>query len=197
MKIGSNVLAMLLASGLCTFPLACKTTGEEGGSRPIASAASATVPSAPPVPQPPPYVGEFQGTYDAKLFRIEMTAAEGAVKEWEEDDGAALRGQGSLVLNITEDRKVTGTSQGPLGELRASGILDGELLRVSLVPVTPRAPNEAVSATFLGTLVGEGVKGTLRASSGDSLKARTAEVTLARNSKPAAAPSRIGKPSAQ
>jgi hypothetical protein len=137
------------------------------------------VAAAQPAPQPTPwYVGEWTGTYRASLFRIEMSDAEGAVKEWAQDDPSSLTGSGSLRLGISEDHRVSGDAKGPLGKLMASGEVDGDTLRVSLKPAAPAPAEQVSSATLLAARKGDSFEGQLRASTGDSLKVRVATVSL-------------------
>ena len=173
------IVAFTVFAGTATIA-GCETSKPKG-SAVSASAASAIAPPAPIAPKLPPYVGKYEGKYASELFRIEMTKAEGAVKDWEMDDGKSLSGEGSIILEIGESRVITGGSSGPLGELLASGELDQDRIRVALRPKSPMAASSSVNATFVGKLEGTTISGTLRASSGDSLKARFAKVNLAKD----------------
>jgi hypothetical protein len=147
---------------------------------PSASAAPAappsTVPSAAPV-EKPWFEGAWQGSFTAELFRVELPA--GGVKEWKTDDGKQASGAGQLSLDVSPEGTAHGSASGALGELTVSGRFEGERAALALAPVTPGG--------FQGVLLAEkssdGLKGTLRASSGDSLQVRRADVTLSRASK--------------
>ncbi len=186
MRISTAKLSGSWILALAFLSLGCDSKGDGAQASPSAAAAApsasvAAAVSASPTRAPlPAYAGHFEGKYDAKLFRIEMTAAEGAVKQWAEDDGKAFSGSGSIAVDIAEDRRITGTSTGPLGTLRGSGLIDEGRVRVTFLPEEATAPEQAVSATLVGTLEGNLVKGSLQASTGDSLKARTASVELER-----------------
>jgi len=141
---------------------------------PSASARVAPVPSAAPKPW---YEGTWTGSYEAELHRLPSDP--GAAREWKKDEGTTATGKGSINLSVDAEGRATGEAEGPLGALGVSGSVDGESLRLSF------GPRSGGSATdFRGVLValreGEALRGTLRASSGDSLTARSAKVELGR-----------------
>lgn len=125
------------------------------------------------------YEGSWSGTYESALHRIELPV--GGVRAWKDDDGKAGSGTGTLNLSIAQDGRVSGEAEGPLGPLTVSGELDGETLRVHL------APDGGGGKDFRGVLVagreGDRLRGTLRASTGDSLVVRAAPVELNKASK--------------
>jgi hypothetical protein len=84
------------------------------------------------------------------------------------------------MLNIDEAGNVTGMATGPLGELKASGTLDGEALRVRLQPAKVLEPPEMFNGVLLARKENGGFSGDLKASSGDSLTVRKATVKLAK-----------------
>ncbi len=136
-------------------------------------------PSASAAPAPPPapkawFEGSWQGAYQAELHRIELPV--GGVKEWKKDDGSAASGAGTLSLSATADGDVTGSAKGPLGEQRVSGRVEGDTLALSLIP----SADDGFRGTILAAKAPEGIKGTLQASSGDSLTVRKASVTLSK-----------------
>lgn len=144
-----------------------------------AAPASAPAPASavPPAAAKAWYEGAWQGAYKAELFRIETAA--GGIKAWKEDDGAKASGEGKLSLEASADGTVSGSASGPLGEHVVSGKVDGDRLALSLIPKEPSG--------FRGIILAQqaegGMQGTLNASTGDSLAARKASVTLARVSK--------------
>jgi hypothetical protein len=143
--------------------------------QPAASASAAPAASVAPVASATPkpwFEGAWQGTYQAELHRIELSA--GGVKEWKKDDGSAASGAGTLSLAVTSDGSVNGTARGPLGEQQVSGRVEGDTVALSLVP----AAADSFRGTILASKAPEGIKGTLQAASGDSLTVRKASVTL-------------------
>lgn len=148
--------------------------------KPDGGAASSAQPSASvaaPVaaaPAKPWFEGSWQGTFQAELNRIELPA--GGVKEWKQDDGKKSSGEGKLSLAASSTGDVTGTAIGALGELNVAGRIDGDRAALTL---TPRQA-DGFHGVILATQTPEGLKGTLNASSGDSLQVRRANVTLTR-----------------
>lgn len=134
---------------------------------PSASAAAAAAPSA-------WFVGRWQGSYSAELHRVEL--ASGGVKEWKQDDGKQAAGAGTLSLEAKGDGSVSGSASGPLGEQALSGQVEGDRVALSL---TSGEPN-GFRGTLLASQVGEGMQGSLSASTGDSLSVRKASVTLSK-----------------
>jgi hypothetical protein len=137
-------------------------------------------------------VGNFTGTYEASHYLIEMERKHGGVAAWSKDDGEKSSGKGTVALSIDESGRVTGSAQGPLGEMTASGQVEADTLRVRLSPKNPGA-----DGSFAGIVVArrkkEGFEGRLQASTGDSLTVRDAPVTLSKaGSAPAPAGSAAG-----
>jgi hypothetical protein len=174
--VRSSIVLVALA-GAAAGATGCKKDAPREQPAPLTAAASQ------PAPKPTPwYVGDWTGTYQASLFKIELSEAEGALKEWAQDDPSAFTGSGTLRLSVTEDHQVSGKLDGPLGNLVATGEVDGETLRVSLEPAA-RAPADRVShATLIAQRRGEAFEGQLRASTGNSLKVRVAAVVLSKQS---------------
>jgi hypothetical protein len=145
---------------------------------PVASAAIASAaPSASAAPAAAWFEGNWQGTYKAELYRIETAA--GGVKEWKKDDGAQSSGEGKVSLEAKADGTVSGQASGALGEQSVSGRIEGERVALKLTP----AEANGFQGVILASQAPEGIKGTLSASTGDSLMVRKAEVTLSRAGK--------------
>lgn len=174
----SRLVGLVMLLGAAVFAVGCKKDApKQEPARPVPVAV------AEPAPKPLPwYAGHWTGTYQASLFKIEMTEAEGAVKEWAKDDPSSFTGTGTLELSVSEDHRVSGKADGPLGSLVANGEVDEETLRVSLQPTAPVPADQVTSATLIATRKGDAFEGQLRASTGNSLKARVATVTLAKQS---------------
>ena len=168
LRLAACALAVLGASVSC----------KKDEPKPSATKAGPATAPKPPEKKLPWYAGDWSGTYKAEVFRLEMTAAEGAVKDWEKDDGSALAGEGSLKLSIAEDRSVSGEATGALGDLVAAGEIDEETLRVRLSPKSPATAEQVGRATLIAKRKGEQLEGKVRTSTGDALKVRVAQVTL-------------------
>ena len=123
------------------------------------------------------YVGGWQGTYKAELFRIELPV--GGVKEWKKDDGAQASGDGKLTLEASPDGSVSGNASGPLGEHSVTGQIEGDRAALELTPKEAGG----YRGVILAVQEAEGLRGKLNASTGDSLSVRQASVVLARVSK--------------
>lgn len=172
MTRGTFALALCLSTPLL-FGAACKK--ESRSAAPSASVLQVAVPapvSTSVAKAKPWYSGAFSGKYEAKLAPVEVKV--GAVREWTKDDGAQASGPGQLSLQIDDDGVVVGSTEGSLGKSRANGKVEDDTLRVQL--------SATDDSGFGGVLVaardGNGFKGTIAASSPDSLKVRKAAVEL-------------------
>jgi hypothetical protein len=152
--------------------LGCQNASKEQPATAPSASAAAAAPTASAAPAKAWFEGTWQGAYQAELHRIELAA--GGVKEWKKDDGSQASGAGTLTLNAAADGSVTGTAKGPLGEQQVTGRVEGETAALSLVPGAP----EGFHGVILASKTADGLKGTLQASSGDSLQVRKASVTL-------------------
>lgn len=141
------------------------------------ASAAAPAPSASAAPAKAWFEGSWQGAFQAELLRIELPA--GGVKEWKNDDGKKASGEGKLLLEAGPDGSVSGTASGALGDLTIAGQVDGDRAALTLTSAQP----EGFHGVILATQTPEGMKGTLNASSGDSLQVRQAAVTLTRAAK--------------
>ena len=167
---------IVVASGLLAVT-GCKThPNDTAPSAPaVAAAPAASVSAAPAAPAKPWFSGKFSGQYEAKLAPVEVTV--GAVKEWAADDGKLASGPGKLTLQIEDDGVVDGTSEGSLGEGHVSGRVDADTLRVQLSP----NDDTGLHGVLVASREGEGFKGSIQASSADSLRVRQATVELKKN----------------
>jgi hypothetical protein len=141
-----------------------------GSAQPSASVA-APIAAAPAKPW---FEGSWQGTFQAELNRLEP--AVGGVKEWKQDDGKKSSGEGKLSLAAGPDGDVTGSANGALGELKVTGRIDGDRAALTLTS----AQADGFHGVILASQTPVGLKGTLNASSADSLQVRRADVTLTR-----------------
>jgi len=151
----------------------CKSPASEPA--PSASATASAVASAEPAVKPvvkPWFSGGFSGEYLAKVAAVEVKA--GAIKEWTKDDGKLASGPGKLSLQIDDAGKVDGTSEGALGASQVTGKVEDDTLRIQLSP----ADDAGLHGVLVATRSGDGFKGAIEASSGDSLRVRTASIEL-------------------
>ena len=162
----------------CGAAMALAFAGCKGHPSDAAPAAPASVAAAAPSasaaapPTKPWFSGVFSAEYQAKLAPVEIKT--GAVKEWAADDGKASSGAGKLSLQIDDKGVVDGTGEGALGPSHATGKVEDDTLRVLLAP----SDNTGLHGTLVASRDGDGFKGTLQASSGDSLRVRSAAVEL-------------------
>ena len=163
---------MLLLAAACQNSKSEVASGSAGPGASAPAIPSAATSAA--APSKAWFEGNWQGSFQAELFRVETAA--GGVKEWRQDDGKRANGEGKLSLEVTADGTARGSATGALGELAVSGRVDGERAALQLSSATA----EGFHGTILATQAPEGMKGTLSASSGDSLQVRQGSVTLAR-----------------
>jgi hypothetical protein len=163
------------------FVVACKESPEQkpATASSVAASTASSVSSAASTSQPAKewYEGTWQGTYKAELLRLETAA--GGVKQWKDDDGSKASGDGKLLLEVAKDGSVSGTATGALGEQGVSGKVEGQRVALSLTP----AQSDGFRGVILASHAAGAIQGTLNASTGDSLQARRATVTLSRAAK--------------
>jgi hypothetical protein len=163
--------ALFVASAAVALASGCKT--QAGEAAPTASAPAAAAPVASQAPKTKPWFsGGFSGNYEAQLAAVEVTV--GAVREWKSDDGKLSSGPGKLTLQVDDDGSVDGSSEGALGADHASGKVEDDTLRVLLAPTDP----SGLHGVLVATRDGDGFKGSIQASSSDSLRVRSATVEL-------------------
>lgn len=165
--------AWLTAGVLSLAAFGCKAPASDASasSTPSASAPSA-VASAPAAPTKPWYAGGFAGQYEAKQQPVDVKV--GAVREWKSDDGKLSSGPGKLTLRIGDDGVVDGSSEGALGASHLSGKVEDDTLRAQLSP----SDATGLRGVLVASRDGDGFKGTIAASTGDSLRVREASVEL-------------------
>lgn len=136
-----------------------------------AASASAAAPAA--APAKAWFEGAWQGAFQAELFRVETV---GGVKAWKDDDGKLASGEGKLTLQAAADGSVSGSASGALGTLAIAGRVEGDRAALTFTSAEPNGFHGVIMASQTP----EGMKGTLSASSADSLQVRQASVTLTR-----------------
>jgi hypothetical protein len=167
-----------VALGVLTLALSCTSCKKKTQPAPQPVASARAEPSATAAPKPKPwYAGRWSGSYRAERDVIDMTVKQGAIPEWDKDSGRRASGPGTLNLDVDDHGKITGTLRGPLGELLARGAVEGDELRVKLSAKDPQ-PLSAFNGDLVATRAGEGAKGHLHVSTGDSLTVRRGPVLL-------------------
>ena len=163
-----------LSAALCTVLTLAGCKSPANGTAPSAPSV-ATVPPAPPVAKLKPwFAGDFSGQYEAKLAPVQIKI--GAVREWASDDGKLSSGSGLLTLEVSDDGSVQGVSEGALGAGSAQGKVEDDTLRVLLSP----SDGAGLHGVLVASREGDGFKGSIQASSSDSLQVRQATIELKR-----------------
>jgi hypothetical protein len=167
-----RTVVCLTAWGFSLGVVGCKTAASDSAPSAPAPASAVARPAVVAAPAKPWFSGGFAGEYEAKLAPVEIKV--GAVKEWAKDDGKLASGKGVLSLQIDDAGRVDGTSEGALGAGHVSGKVEDDTLRLQLSP----DDDAGLHGVLVATREGDGFKGSIEASSGDSLKVRTANVEL-------------------
>lgn len=171
MSIASRSSALFLVTSALVLAAGCKS--KTAGPAPSVSAPASVAAVAAPVAKAKPwFAGGFSGQYEAKLSPVDVKV--GAVREWAADDGKLQSGPGKLTLQIDDDGTVDGTSEGALGASHASGKVEADTLRVQLSP----SDEAGLHGVLVASRDGDGFKGSIQASSGDSLRVRQATIEL-------------------
>ena len=168
-------IAHLVACAALSLGDGCKARPDDRALPAAAPSASELAPTSAPKAKPW-FSGAFQGAYEAKLAPVEVKV--GAVKEWGTDDGKASSGPGKIDLKIDDDGEVNGVGEGALGSDRASGKVEDDTLRVVLTP----SDGTGLRGVLVATKDGDGFRGSIEASSGDSLRVRQAAIELKKQS---------------
>jgi hypothetical protein len=171
MSAFASARVLCCACAAVALAVGCKTHADASAA-PAATSASAALPTAPAPKAKPWFSGAFQGSYEAKLAPVEVKV--GAVKEWLSDDGKSASGPGKLELEIDDDGLVDGAAEGALGASHASGKVEDDTLRVTLAP----SDASALHGVLVATKDGDGFRGSIEASSSDSLRVRQAPIEL-------------------
>jgi hypothetical protein len=164
------------AASLLLLASACQQSPTPAAASSAQTPASAAPAAAVAAPIKAWFEGAWQGAFQAELFRVEVPV--GGVKEWKQDDGKPASGEGKLSLRAEADGSVTGTTSGALGNLSVSGHVEGDRAALMLASTD----STGFHGLILAVQTPEGMKGTLSASSADSLQVRQGAVTLARAS---------------
>jgi hypothetical protein len=167
--------ALLVLGAACAALMGCKAHASDAAPAPSASSAPALAPASAAAEAPkakPWFAGGFAGDYQAKQVPVDVKV--GAVREWASDDGKLSTGPGKLTLQIADDGVVDGSTEGALGASHLTGKVEEDTLRAQL------SPNDetGLRGVLVASRDGDGFKGSIQASTGDSLRVRQATVEL-------------------
>lgn len=166
---------------VCALVAACNNEQPTPSAQPSAKVTMLPVTISPSANLKPPkpaawFEGKWKGSYDAEQYTIETPEKNTGAREWKADDGGTHVGDGTLELEITADGRISGNAKGALGDHNVTGEVDETKFRISFVPVEPG--DRAFSGSAVLDKSGEGVKGRLSASTGDSKTVRDAALVL-------------------
>jgi hypothetical protein len=166
-------LSLLGSTSGCKNSADKRTLETAAESAPSASSSQSSALAAASVVQPAPwFFGEFAGQYEAKVATVELKL--GAPREWKSDDGKLSSGPGKLTLQIDANGNVHGASDGALGAGTIDGKIEDDTLRAELSPID----GTGLHGVLVASRVVDGFKGSIRASTMDSLRVRQATIEL-------------------
>lgn len=146
------------------------TSAIASASASVSASATASVPA---VVVDPASAKKWSGTYETK--RVELATPPKVTDfTWKNDDGSKAVGNGRLSM-IVADGVVGGEASGALGSQVLSGLLDGTLLRLELIPTDPTV-SSAMSGGGTGELKDGVISGTMRVAGPKGVEVR--EVTF-------------------
>ncbi|EYF06682.1 hypothetical protein [Chondromyces apiculatus] len=122
--------------------------------------------------------GVWEGAYDAAKGQIELPARI-KDKQRKKDDGKIATGSGKITLTVDADGTLKGQSRGALGDASITGRMEGDILRASVTPDDPHAP-QAMSGILVGKKEGDVLRANLRVAGPDALLVRESKVELRR-----------------
>ncbi|MET0790558.1 MAG: hypothetical protein ABW061_03480 [Polyangiaceae bacterium] len=167
--------ALLVIGSAYAALIGCKAHASDAA--PASSTAAPALPAvasavAPVAKAKPWFSGGFAGQYEAKQLPVDVKV--GAIREWSKDDGKLSSGPGKLTLQIADDGVVDGSTEGALGASHLSGKVEEDTLRAQLSP----DDETGLRGVLVASRDGDGFKGSIEASTGDSLRVRQATVEL-------------------
>lgn len=93
------------------------------------------------------------------------------------EDASVGLGAGTLTVTVDPTGRAEGTSEGPLGALTVTGLVDGDTFSARL---SPADPNDGFTGVALGKRDGASFKGTMHLSRSTGNVIREASFTLAK-----------------
>jgi hypothetical protein len=122
--------------------------------------------------------GTWEGSYDAKRGSVILPPK---VKDTvrQSDDGKLATGTGNITLTISSNGELRGTAKGALGPATLVGKVEEDMIRASVFPDDPRAPN-AMTGILVGKLKDAMIHAELRVTGPDAMLVRESIVELRR-----------------
>jgi hypothetical protein len=97
----------------------------------------------------------------------------------QKDDGKTATGAGTVMLTIEPSGELRGTAKGALGAAALVGKVEDGLIRASVLPDDPKAP-DAMTGILVGKLKDGAIQAELRVASPDAILVRESAVELKR-----------------
>jgi hypothetical protein len=180
------VAALVLAA--CNHDAPDRPTKDPPPRPPALSASDSASPGSAPAPPPPAsasaadpggapaIAGAWEGAYDAKKGTVDLPAK---VKDkgLAGDDGKAASGPGKIEITILPGGDVRGKGSGALGASTLTGRAEGGMLRATLMPDDPRAPN-AMTGVLIGMVKGDAIHAEIHVAGPDGTVVREAQLDL-------------------
>ncbi|WP_437633101.1 hypothetical protein [Sorangium sp. So ce854] len=124
----------------------------------------------------PAWQGTWEGRYDAKKGSVELPPkVKDAVRK--KDDGKVATGAGAVTVTIEPSGDLKGTLKGALGDATLVGKIEDGMVRASVFPEDPRAPN-AMTGVLVGKLKDDVIQAELRVAGPDAVLVRESPVEL-------------------
>ncbi|WP_437991132.1 hypothetical protein [Sorangium sp. So ce145] len=124
----------------------------------------------------PAWQGTWEGRYDAKKGSVVMPPkVKDAARQ--KDDGKQVTGPGTVTLTIEPSGELKGTAKGALGDATLVGRAEDGMVRASVFPDDPRAPN-AMTGVLVGELKENVIHGRIRVTGPDALLVRESPIEL-------------------
>lgn len=176
----AGALALVALAGGCTDDAPRLSAPEPPPTAPLTSSARAELPaaSAAPGPSEVSLSGTWKGAYDAKKGTVELPA-QVKDKSRRTDDGKTSAGPGTVTLTVSPDGDVRGKARGALGDATLTGKSEDDMIRASVFPDDPRAPN-AMTGILVGRLKDGVIQGELRVAGPDAAMVRESPIELKR-----------------
>ena len=152
--------------------------------RPASPSASASAPSAPSAAPTATAAadrgpaGTWTGAYEAKKGTVTLPPKV-KDKALAADDGKKMAGAGTIEIIIGDDGDVRGKLTGALGACTITGKTEKSMIRASVMPDDPRAPN-AMTGVLVGMIKDDVIKADVRVAGPDATVVREAPVELER-----------------
>ncbi|WP_438025058.1 hypothetical protein [Sorangium sp. So ce233] len=124
----------------------------------------------------PAWQGTWEGRYDAKKGSVVLPPkVKDAVRQ--KDDGKVATGAGTVTVTFEPSGELKGTAKGALGDATLVGKIEDGMVRASVFPDDPRAPN-AMTGILVGKLKENVIEAEIRVTGPDAMLVRESPVEL-------------------